>query len=244
VVGYSSNSSGSVTFTVNAFTMLAGSVQVAYNALSATVGGGSAGSTVTYFLFLDDPHLHGGSQPLGVTLNGNDVYTTDSRVYIGPVSVVFPAAGGGSGSGGGGGGGGGACVCSHMLVYGDRTSGESKPGDLFDCLDIPTKGFTKFKRRLIAAEYAQVECVRITTAKGAILECSTTTPFDLIDGGMTYAPLMLNEMVVTDLGIEKVIEVVSIGTQWVSHNHFGGISYAAGADPEHRIYSHNVYAKP
>ena len=177
------------------------------------------------------------------TTNGNDVYAGDGYVFVGSLSVAYPASGSGTG-GGGGGGGGGACVCDHMRVYGERTSGESVPGDMFDCLDFPVSGLEKFTRELIGAEHALVSCVRITTMDGAVLDCSTSTPFDLPHGGIAYAPDMRGELVVTDRGVELVVSVEDIGMQMVSHNHFGGISYAAGADPSHRIYSHNASLKP
>jgi hypothetical protein len=82
--------------------------------------------------------------------------------------------------------------------------------------------------------------VRITTDAGAILECSLATPFDVLDGRTVYAPDMLGEQVVTDKGIECVARVDDIGVRRVCHIHLGGVSYAAGLDPTHRIFSHNL----
>ncbi len=228
------------TISVGAFTVLAGSVSVAYNASSASVTG-SNGATVTYYLYMNDPAFAGGTQTLIATTNGNDVYGGDGYVYVGPVSVTFPTSG--SGSGGGGGGGAGACVCDDMWIDDEMQAGEARVGELFDCLDIPTSGLRKFRRRLRSTESVEVPCVRIATEYGAILECSATTPFDLPGGGMTYAPDMEGLQVVTDKGIETVACVIDIGVRRVCKHNLGGISFAAGVDPSHRIYSHN-FAKP
>jgi hypothetical protein len=230
----------SATITLAAFTVLSGT-NISYNAMSASVTG-TAGSTVTYYLYFDDPNYAGGTQTLVATTNGNDVYSGIGRVYAGPLNVTYPTSGGGSG--GGGGGGSGSCVCDDMFIDEDTLAGEARKGDLFDCLDIPTQGLRKFRRRLQSVEYAVVPCVRLTTDAGAILECSAATPFDLLEGGMTYAPDMHGMRVVTDKGIETVARVDDIGERRVCHIHLGGCSYAAGVDPSHRIYSHNLIAKP
>ncbi|KZC23551.1 hypothetical protein RHOFW104T7_13190 [Rhodanobacter thiooxydans] len=241
VITYSSAAGTPATATISiaAFTVLAGSVSTAYSAMSASTTG-TNGTTITYYLYFDDPSFAGGTQTLVATTNGNDCYAGDGRVYAGSTAVTYPTSGSGSGSGGGG----GACVCDDMLIDYDTTAGEAPLGHLFDCLDIPTQGLRKFRRRLQAVEYAVVACVRLTTDAGAILECSTTTPFDLPEGGMAYAPEMQGQQVVTDRGVEIVARVDDIGERRVCHIHLGGCSYAAGSDPAHRIYSHNLIAKP
>ena len=55
---------------------------------------------------------------------------------------------------------------------------------------------------------------------------------------------LLGEKVMTDCGVETVASVEPLGVRRVCFFHFGGISYAAGADASHRIYSHNSAAKP
>lgn len=234
-------SPATATISVGAFTVLAGSVSTSYNASSASVTG-SNGATVSYYLYMNDPSFAGGVQTLIATTNGNDVYTGDGYVYIGPVSVTFPTSGSGSGSGGGGGA--GSCVCADMWLDADTSAREAHTGFLADCLDLPTTGLRKFRRRLQGMEMSMQTCVRLITDGGAILECSSTTPFDLPSGGMTYAPQMEGLQVVTDKGIETVASVIDIGEQLVCHQHYGGCSYAAGVDPSHRIYSHNTIAKP
>jgi hypothetical protein len=240
VMSYSATST-SATVTVAAFTVLAGSLSVHYNAMSVTIAG-SAGVTFTYYLYVNDPNFAGGTQTLLVSGNGNDVYAGDGYVFIGPITITFPSSG--SGSGGGGGGGSGACVCADMMFDTGHRAADAQIGDLFDCLDMPTRGVEKFQRRLESMEMTIVDCVRLVTEHGAVLDCSTTTPFDLVDGRMSYAPLMKGEQVLTDWGFETIVEVKSLGELMVCHIHLGGCSYAAGVDPKHRIYSHNTIAKP
>jgi hypothetical protein len=234
-------SPATATISVGAFTVLNGSVSTAYNASSVSVSG-TNGTTPTYYLYMNDPKFSGGVQTLIATTNGNDLYTGDGYVYVGPVQVAYPTSGGGSG--GGGGGGSGSCVCAHMWLDQDTQASEAVKGFLADCLDIPSSGLRKFRRRLRGMEMSTQPCVRLTTSGGAVLECSASTPFDLPSGGMTYAPEMEGLEVITDKGVEVVASVVEIGEQLVCHQHYGGCSYAAGADPSHRIYSHNVIAKP
>jgi len=237
VINYSASAGTPATATISvpAFTILNGSVTTAYNASSASVTG-TNGTTVTYYLYFNDPAFAGGTQVLVASTNGNDVYGGDGYVYIGSIAVTFPTDGGGSGSGGGG----GSCVCAHMWLDEDTQARECVRGYLADCLDLPTSGMRKFRRRMLGMEMDVAPCVRITTAGGAVLECSTATPFDLLDGRTARAPDMEGEQVVTDRGIERVVSVIDIGEQLVCHQHYGGCSYAAGADPSRRIYSHNM----
>jgi len=240
-------SPATATITVGAFTVLSGSVSTSYNASSASVTG-SNNTTVNYYLYMNDPGFAGGAQALIATTNPNDVYSGDGYVYIGAVAVTYPSSGSGSGSGSGGGGS-GACVCAHMWLDEDTQAQEARQGFLADCLDIPTSGLRKFRRRLRGMEMSLQPCVRLTTEGGGVWEGSVSTPFDLLTdegtyGGMTHAPDMEGMKVVTDKGIERVVQVLDIGEQMVCHQHYGGCSYAAGLDPDYRIYSHNAISKP
>ena len=242
-IGYSAAAGTPATATIsvsaaNILGLIASGGTVSYGASSQSVSG-TGGTSPTYFLYYIDPGYAGGTLTLHATTTGNDLRQQLGIVYIGSVVVAFPTSGTSSG-----GGGGGLCVCDDMFIDAETTAREALPGHLFDCLDLPTQGMRKFRRRLHSVEYGTVPCVRVTTDAGAILECSTTTPFDVLDGRTVYAPDMLGEQVVTDWGIETVARVDDIGEQAVCHIHLGGCSYAAGVDPAHRIYSHNVIAKP
>jgi hypothetical protein len=230
VVTYTSTTT-TATISVAAWTMLNGSNNVSYGAKSVGVSGTG---TVNYFLYLDDPTFSG-TGTLVATTNGNNVYGSEGRVYVGSCAVTYAAGG----SGGGGGGGGGTCVCVDMFLFDDCMAMEAQPGVIIDCLDLPTSDQT-FKRGIGAVRFVDAECVRIETDAGAILDLSATTPFDLLDGGIALAAEMIGQWVVTDWGVEQVIEVTPIGMQPVARISVGGVSYAAGVDAGHRIYSHNA----
>lgn len=220
---------------VSAFDYYAGSASVHYNAVSNAVTGLSQGST--YFIYCRDAVPTGGTKTWLATTNVNALLQTyDDIVVAGQVTIPT--------SGSSGGGGGGLCVCDGMLVAEDRRAGDAEEGDLFDCMDLPRRGLEKFQRALQSVERSAVECVRLTTEHGAIWDGSASTPFDLIEGGVEWAPRMKGRQVVTDFGIEAVVRVEHIGVRPVSHLHFGGCSYAAGRDARHRVYSHNLQWKP
>jgi hypothetical protein len=207
---------------------------VNYNASSASVSG-TNGTTTTYYLYYSDPAFAGGTRTLNSATAAASTRDSLSNVYIGAVDVAFPASGGGSGSGSGG-----LCVADDMWLRPHARAGAAVVGDTCDCMDYPATGRSQFTRRLIAVEHSAVPCVRLTTECGAALVCSCTTPFDLVDGGMAYAPDMAGRIVITDRGPETVARVDRVGVTPVSHCHLGGVSYAAGVDPRHRIFSHNT----
>lgn len=220
---------------VSAFDYYAGSASVHYNAVSNAVTGLSQGST--YFIYCRDAVPTGGTKTWLATTNVNALLQTyDDIVVAGQVTIPT--------SGSSGGGGGGLCVCDDMLVAEGRHAGAAEEGDLFDCMDLPRRGLEKFQRALHSVERSAVECVRLTTEHGAIWEGSASTPFDLVEGGVEWAPRMKGRQVVTDFGIEAVVRVEHIGVRPVSHIHLGGCSYAAGRDARHRVYSHNLQWKP
>jgi hypothetical protein len=222
------------TISVAAFTVLAGSVSINYNAMSAGTTG-TNGTTVTYYLYMDDALYAGGSHTLVATTNANDVYGADGRAYIGAVVVVYPNAGSGSG-----GGSNDRCVCDGMLIGPGLYAADALPGDVFDCMNLAVDGMAVFPRELQAIERARAACVRITTDAGAVLDCSACTPFDLLTGRSELAENMLGHNVITDRGVETVVSVEPLGERSVYHIHLGGVSFAAGKDATHRIYSHNL----
>lgn len=225
-----------VNFTVAAFTVYGGSQNISYNAASGSVTQ-AAGTTMTYYLVYDDPTSTGGSKTLGITATVQRLAQVVGRVNIGSATVTVAAGGGGSS--GTGGGGGGFCVCMDMWIDHSTQAKDAMLGHPFDCCDFKTSGTATFKRPMLAVEYEVTECVRLTTERGAVLDCGVTTPFDTIDGHTMRAPQMMDELVLTDDGLEQVVSVEPIGIKPVCFFHFGGISYAAGSDPSHRIYSHN-----
>lgn len=233
VITYSSTPTAA-TISVAAFTILAGSFSVAYSASSVGVTG-TGGTTVTYFLYRDDPDYLGGSTgALVATTSGDNIYGNDGRIFIGTVDVFFPASGSG-----GGGGGRPLCVCTDMYLLDDLMAAEARHGLVVDCIDLPTSS-RPFQRAIAGVEFGEAECVSLTTDGGARWDGSEDTPFDLIDGRKALAIDMLGEQVLTDWGVEEVVGVEPLGMQPVAHISVGGVSYAAGAEAGHRIYSHNL----
>ncbi len=206
---------------------------ISYNASSASVTG-TGGTTVTFQFYYIDPKLAGGSLTLYATSNGNDLRQNLGIVWIGSVSVAFPTSGTGAGSGGGG-----LCVADDMWLAVNRRAGDASTGDAIECVDLPT-GQNKHIRRILGVTRGAEECVRLVTDQGSALVCSISTPFDTPDGRHLLATAMLGEEVLTDHGIERVTEVQHVGARGVSRIHAGGVSYAAGEHPSHRIYSHNT----
>ena len=230
-------SPATATMTVGAATALIGNISVSYGTMSVSVTG-TGGNAVTYFLYFDDPAYAGGTPVLNATTNGNDCYAANGRVFAGSISFTFPTSGSGSG-----GGLGGLCVADDMWISEGLRAGDAKPGDWFDCVDLPTR-LGKHRRQLIGVTRGIEECVRLITSGGARKVVSISTPFDLPDSRRLLAPKMLHELVLTDRGIEPVVEIQPVGPRPVSRNHLGGISYAGGEDPRYRIYSHNSTQKP
>lgn len=236
-IAYSVASSGTtVTFTVAAVSVQAGGFTVSYSASSGSVTQ-AAGTTVTYYLYYRDPTSAGGSKTLNITTSVQALAAYGDIVLLGSADVTVNSGGGGTS--GGGSGGGGWCVCGDMWVDPAMRARDAPLGYLFDCCDLIETGLATYKRPLLACEVHVADCVQLTTAGGAVWRGGVTTPFDVPDGRTLRAPEMRSELVLTDRGLERVAEVRAIGKQVVYFNHFGGISYACGADPRHRVYSHN-----
>lgn len=227
-----------VNFSVGAFSVYNQGLLINYNAAAGSVSQ-AAGTTQTYYLYFDDPTYAGGSQALGITTAIQAMAQTSGYVNIGSAEVTVSSGGGGSG--GTGSGGGGWCVADEMFIGEGRRAGAAVVGDPFDCIDLPTAA-GKHVRALQGVSHGVEGCVRMITNDGCALVCSVSTPFDLPDGRNTTAPRMLGEQVVTDLGTATVISLALVGPRSVTRAHLGGVSYAAGADPHRRIYSHNPTA--
>ena len=167
--------------------------------------------------------------------------------------VDVSPTGGGSVSGGGTGGSGGSippryCVAATMLM-GEGTAADVLAGDLHPC-HKPGEGFADLPC-LVAGEPVVQPCVRLVTRYGAVLVCSTTTPFtfpgasqDLADGQWAYAPDMRGKHVYVrrngKVVVEDVARVSDAGELPVVPLDFGGRSFAAGEDASALIYSHNM----
>lgn len=254
---YASNSTTSITISTTAATVYIGSASISYNAMSVNVSG-TAGSTWTYFLYLDDANYAGGSKTLVATLTGNDIYTDDSRVYVGTVTVSFPATTGGSTGGTGGGGGGGGCVEADSWVLtsmGYKRARDVLAGDYILVLTdtgpksgIPTGGVQW--QMCTSNKVIPQPSFKIVSESGAEVICSDSTPITLKDGTAivpwkvngTELPVWVNN----ELRWEKCYST-PVGSADVAYISCGMKIYAAGTEQGSLIFTHNPYenvAKP
>lgn len=179
----------SATISVAAGTLQLPDQTIAYNASSGSVAG-TAGQTVTYHLYYDDPQLQGGARTLGITTDVTAAKNGYGRVYITDVPVTFPVSGtgsgGGEGGGGSGGGGGGSCVAVEAWVIRRGAEGAElvQAGTIVvgDCLRVvdPVSGAERWGV-VSMSHAAPAERVTVTVG-GASLTCSTTAPLGGLDG--------------------------------------------------------------
>jgi hypothetical protein len=135
-------STTSATINVAAGQAKTGNVTIAYNAMSKVVSG-SASTTVQYYLWIVDPLYTGGTKTLFASTVFDDTVSDNGNIYIGYVTIVFPASGTSNGTGGLGGG--VYCVESSQSVYTNRgwiPAKEVEVGDMIRVLTDDGKGLT------------------------------------------------------------------------------------------------------
>jgi hypothetical protein len=241
VISYSYASSTTapvnVTISVAAWTMLSGSVSVAYNAMSTSIS--LPAGTTNVFLYFDDASQAGGTQTLIATTNSNDVYGSDARVFVGGVAVTVTLNSGGTGGGGGGGGGG--CVCVDQWLPGDVQAGDVQSGDLIHGTagDLITQPY-----RVDAARINAQPCWQLVTESGASVSASDSTPMTLPDGSLAMFPDMLGELVAVrrhdaSAAWERVTQMLYLGMRYVNQISIGGNCYWAGDINGIYVSTHN-----
>lgn len=226
------------TISVGAGDALIGSVSVSYGARSVGVTG-TNGTIVDYFLYSDDGAFAGGSPTLIATTVGNDIFGNNNRVWFGVCSVSYPASGGGSG---GGGGGGGYCVAAGSFLPGHGRARSIRPGDAIVVLD--TNSLDDFLTAPVTGNDEAVEnCVEIRTVTGIRLICSESTPVTYRDGSVdSVLGCAGRELPVLDrgkFGWAVIATVTPVGRRRVARIHVGGATYAAGAERDRFIFTHN-----
>ena len=87
-------------------------------------------------------------------------------------------------------------------------------------------------------------CVRVTTSKGVVLECSTTAPIYTQDADYVDAPDLLGKYVAVNLlgvtSFDEVTNITDIGEQFVAVIDTGDNNFWAGAKPGAYMLHHNV----
>jgi hypothetical protein len=91
-------------------------------------------------------------------------------------------------------------------------------------------------------------CVRITSASGVTLECSTSAPIALADGSQCLAPDLLGKLVsvMVDgmVSVEEVVSVEDIGEKEIVHITCENNFFLAGAEEGKYFLHHNVKYVP
>lgn len=210
-ITYSATST-SATISMAAASLVVGSQSLAYNASSVTVSG-TAGTTVTYYLYIDDPGYAGGSRTLSATTSPITQLSGDGRLNAGSVSVTFPT----SGTGGGGGGQGCPQVDEPVIR---RTPDGSKEviraGDVHvgDLLLLSSGRWG----RVSYSEAKLQPGVRVTGADGSTITCSASAPLETAEGPCVPAPYVAGLMLKhRRAGVMRVADVADVGAIWVQH---------------------------
>lgn len=241
-VSYSASPT-SATISTTSATVYVGSVSVSYSAMSCTVSG-SASTTVVYWLYVDDPNYAGGTGAAGLqaTTDPNVLVQADGRVFVGKISVTFPASGTGGGSGGTGGGS-GSCPRSDMWVL--TKAGLKRARDVVqgDRLLALTPGLNGGRWVECTSNDVSLQpCWKITSASGVELVCSDSTPITLRDHSIIWPadidghalPIWIDGALSWE-----ACRAEFAGMATVQYIRCGGNIYAAGTEPDRMIFTHN-----
>jgi hypothetical protein len=202
----------SCTFTPSAATFVGGGDSIAYNASSLTVSG-TAGSTVTYYLYYDDPGMTGGSKTLQATTSQITSLNANGRVLLGKVAVTYPTSGTGSGSGGSG------CPQVDEPVIRRAPDGSE---------EVIRAGNVQVGDHLLLSSgrwgpvtYSEAKRqpgVRVVGANGSSITCSASAPLETAEGPCVTAPFV-RDLVLKHrtAGVMRAAEVFDVGEIWVQH---------------------------
>ncbi|MCX2802262.1 hypothetical protein OQJ68_10740 [Microbulbifer thermotolerans] len=232
-----SDAGSSAKINIAAHTVQYGGFTVNYN--SGSISGLSY--ETKYYVYVDDPDYSGGSVTYQVTTEIWQLAAGIGRRAIG--TITTPTSGGSST----------AptlpwCVADGVWLRDNLLAEDCAVGDLLDCWDT---GDTDTHLSPIQAVKSQddVPCVTITTESGAQVICSRETPVT-DEQGIVY---LAQDCLGVSLGVlhedepmtwERVIAVECAGLRRVNKISVGGISYAAGVHPQHRVITHNIMYKP
>ena len=154
------------------------------------------------------------------------------------------------GTGGTGGGGGSTCVSVDAMLLSDGVAvraGNVKVGDLLNLFDPsewePALGVVSY------AETKEADLVRVVTAGGLMLTCSTTAPIPTKRGGLVPALSLMGHYIPTMVkgrkGWDVVMDVVLLGRGEVRHIAVGDRCFwAADAGSPGFILHHNLKPIP
>lgn len=206
-----------------------------YGASSVSVSG-TGGTTVTYYLYYEDPGLLGGTRTLYASTDAQVTYNSDSKVLIGSCKVTFPS----SGTGGGGGTGGGDCVDYDSVLPDGRRVCDLQPGDLVECVDVRTGARGLYP--LLAIGFGWADCYRVVTAHGEVIQ-SDTTPMDMPDGSVVRTHALAGHPVLQRECGWEIAAIEYLGPRRVCKPDLGDRMFFAGTAPERCIATHNIRYK-
>lgn len=241
VISYSATagSPATATISVTAGQALIGSTAVSYNAMSVGVSG-TGGTSVGYYLYIDDPGYDGGAATLFATTSTTVPYEANGRMFIGSVQVTYPSSG--SGGGGGDAGGGSNCVdadANVITLQGNKAARDVVPGDLIKvtALDMGDTEYVLVTDNHVAEE----EIYLLRSESGIDLRVSHSTPLTMRDGKSIF-PIDLcgQELPVEDengFRYERCWSYRLVKGK-VAHIYCGSRVYAAGYNGRY-IYTHN-----
>ncbi|MCX2780428.1 hypothetical protein [Microbulbifer thermotolerans] len=232
-----SDAGSSAKINIAAHTVQYGGFTVNYN--SGSISGLSYGTK--YYVYVDDPDYSGGSVTYQVTTEIWQLAAGIGRRAIG--TITTPTSGGGTTEPVNP-----WCVADGVWLRDGLLAEDCEAGDLLDCWDT---GDVDTHLSPIQAVKSQddVPCVTITTESGAQVICSRETPVT-DEQGIVY---LAQDCLGVHLGVlhedepmtwERVIAVECAGLRRVNKISVGGISYAAGVHPQHRVITHNIDYKP
>lgn len=145
----------------------------------------------------------------------------------------------------------GGCVVVDSIMFDGDVAGNYTAGrellvtDPFEESANTTSGQVVFGRPVLQP------CVRITTANGTMLECSTTAPIPVQTGGFVSAPQLLGLYIPTtqleNINAEQtafewdeVVSVEDIGPKMVQHLYVENRCFWASADGKRFVLHHNA----
>jgi hypothetical protein len=149
---------------------------------------------------------------------------------------------GATGTGGGTGPGGGGCVTTDSMIYGSGPANTVQVGDEMAVIDPIT--YALGTGEVSRADIGPQPCVRITSASGVTLECSTTAPIALSDGSQCLAPALLGKTVAVMIDgtvvEEEVVLIEDIGEKDVVYITCENNFFLAGAEEGKYFLHHNL----
>ncbi|WP_444907881.1 hypothetical protein ACJJIR_07625 [Microbulbifer sp. SSSA008] len=232
-----SDDGSSAKITIASHTVQYGGYTVTYNSGSIT---GLSFST-KYYIYVDDPHYTGGGVTYYTTTQIWKLSAGIGRRTVG--TITTPSDGGGTTTPVDP-----WCVAAGTWLRDGLLADNCHPGDLIECWDVGDSN-THFAPIQAVKPQDNVLCVVLTMETGAQVICSRETPVTDREGRVYLAQDCVGVALGTlhncdPLIWEKVVSVECAGLRTVYKISVGGISFAAGVNPEHRVITHNIDIKP